>query len=162
LDKYKLCDKKIVIGLPDFSIEQQGVCTGCALGNNAKVAFPSIEHRFKGILDLIHSNVYVCGPMLVTLVQGNLYYVTFMYDFSRKNWIYFMNTKDEVFSEFHEFNALVENQRERKIMFLRSDNGGEYTSNDFKHFCKETRIKRELIVSYNPQQNGVVDVGCGA
>jgi hypothetical protein len=28
--------RKIVIGLPDFSIEQQGVCKGCALGKNAK------------------------------------------------------------------------------------------------------------------------------
>jgi transposase InsO family protein len=37
------------------------------------------------------------------------------------------------------------------------DNGGEYTSNDFGGFCKEERIKRELIVSYNPQKNGVVE-----
>jgi transposase InsO family protein len=43
------------------------------------------------------------------------------------------------------------------IKFLRLDNGGEYTSNDFKYFCKDTRIKRELIVSYNAQQNGVVE-----
>jgi transposase InsO family protein len=38
---------------------------------------------------------------------------------------------------------------------LRSNNGGEYTFKDFEGFCKETRIKKELIVSYNPQQNGV-------
>jgi transposase InsO family protein len=38
---------------------------------------------------------------------------------------------------------------------LRSNNKGEYTSNEFKDFCKEARIKRELTVSYNPQQNGV-------
>jgi len=49
----------------------------------------------------------------------------------------------------------VENQRGKKIKVLRSDNEGEYTSNDFKDFCKEARIKRERAVSYNPQQNGV-------
>ena len=38
-----------------------------------------------------------------------------------------------------------------------SNNGGEYTSNDFKDFCKEARIKREMTVSYNPQQNGVME-----
>jgi transposase InsO family protein len=43
-----------------------------------------------------------------------------------------------------------------KINFLRFDNGGEYTSNEFKYFCKESGIKRELTVSCNPQQNGVV------
>jgi transposase InsO family protein len=68
-----------------------------------------------------------------------------------------MNTKDEVFSWFQEFRAQVENQTGKKIKVLRSDNGGEYTSNDFKDFCKEARIKRELKVSYNPQQNGVVE-----
>jgi hypothetical protein len=31
----------IVTGLPEFSIEQQGVCRGCALGKNAKADFPS-------------------------------------------------------------------------------------------------------------------------
>jgi len=37
-----------------------------------------------------------------------------------------------------------------------SDNGGEYTSNEFKDFYKEAGIKRELRVSYNPRHNGVV------
>jgi transposase InsO family protein len=51
----------------------------------------------------------------------------------------------------------VENQRGKKIKVLRSNNGGEYTSNEFKDFYKEAEIKRELTVSYNPQQNGVVE-----
>ena len=42
-----------------------------------------------------------------------------------------------------------------KIKVLRLKNCGEYTSNDFKDFYKEAGIKREKIVSYNPQQNGV-------
>jgi hypothetical protein len=58
---------------------------------------------------------------------------------------------------FREFRAQVENQTGKKIKVLRSDNGGEYTSNDFKDFCKEAGIKRELTVSYNPQQNGVAE-----
>jgi hypothetical protein len=45
----------IVIGLPEFMIDQKGVCKGCALGKNSKDTFPSSEIRSKGILDL--SNV---------------------------------------------------------------------------------------------------------
>jgi transposase InsO family protein len=131
------------------------VCRGCALGKNVKAAFPSSKSKSKGILDLIHSDV--CGPMSVASVQGASYYVTFIDDFSRKTWIFFMKTKDEVFSRFREFKAQVENQTGKKIKVLRSDNGGEYTSNDFKDFCKEAGIKRELTVSYNPQQNGVAE-----
>jgi transposase InsO family protein len=66
-----------------------------------------------------------------------------------------MKTKDEVFSWFRDFKAQVENQTGKKIKVLRSNNEGEYTSNDFKDFCNEEGIKRELTVSYNPHQNGV-------
>ena len=45
----------------------------------------------------------------------------------------------------------------KRIKILRSDNGGEYTSTKFNDFCKEVGIKRELIVPYNPQQNGVAE-----
>jgi hypothetical protein len=50
----------------------------CALGKNAKVAFPNIDSRSKGILDLAHSNA--SGPMSIASVQGALYYVTFIED----------------------------------------------------------------------------------
>ena len=44
------------------------------------------------------------------------YYVTFIDDFSRKTWVYFMKNKDEVFSKFKEFKAsLIENHTEKKI-----------------------------------------------
>ena len=44
-----------------------------------------------------------------------VYYVSFIDDFSRKTWIYFMNNNDEVFSKFKEFKALIENYTEKKI-----------------------------------------------
>jgi transposase InsO family protein len=147
--------KEIVIDLSDFNIEQQGVCKGCTLGKHAKVAFPSSEHGSKGILNLVHSDV--CGPMSVASITGSMYYVSFIDDFSRKTWIYFLKTKDEDFSRFQEFKSLVENQTGKKIKVLRSDNGGEYTSKEFESFYKEAGIKRELIVPYNPQQNGVAE-----
>jgi transposase InsO family protein len=93
-----------------------------------------------------------------TLLSGNVYYVSFIDDFSRKTWIYFLKNKDEVFSKFKEFKALVENLFERKIKVLRSHNGGEFTSGEFKEFCREAGIKRELSTPYNPQQNGVAEM----
>jgi hypothetical protein len=45
--------REIVIGLPEFNVEQHGVCKGCMLGKHAKVAFPSSKHRSKEILDLV-------------------------------------------------------------------------------------------------------------
>jgi transposase InsO family protein len=62
-----------------------------------------------------------------------------------------MKTRDDIFIRFREFRAQAENQVGNNIKDLMSDNGGEYTSNEFKDFSKEEGIKRELIVSYNPQ-----------
>ena len=123
------------------------MCKACGLGKYAKVAFPSSENRSKGILDLIHSDVG--GPMSAVSLGGYHYYVIFIDDFSRCTWIYFMKTKDEVFSRFQEFKALVENQTGRKIKALRLDSGGEYTSKDFKRFCADARIRKQLTGPYN-------------
>jgi transposase InsO family protein len=68
-----------------------------------------------------------------------------------------LKNKSDVFSKFKEFKALVQNLSEREIKTLRSDNGGEFTSNEFKTFSKEVGIKRELSTPSNPQQNGVVE-----
>jgi hypothetical protein len=61
-----------------------------------------------------------------------------------------MKTKDEVFSKFQDFKAQTKNLTGKKIKVLRTNNGGENTSNDFSDFYKEEGIKRELIVPYNP------------
>ena len=133
--------------------KHEGVCKGCAQGKNVKKPFPSSESKAKGILDIIDSDV--CGPMATTSLSGYNYYVTFIDDFSRKTWIYFMKGKNEVFGKFKEFKALVENLSEKKIKIFRSDNGGEFTGGEFKSFCTEAGIKRELSTPYNPQQNGI-------
>jgi len=49
----------------------------------------------------------------------------------------------------------VEILSEKKLKILRFDNGGKYTSDDLKTLCREDGIRREIITSYNPQQNGV-------
>jgi transposase InsO family protein len=90
-------------------------------------------------------------------ISGYVYYVSFIDDYSRKTWVYFLKSKDEVFSKFKEFKVLIENLSERKIKILKSDNGGEYTSKEFANFCKDAGIKRELTTPYNPQQNGVAE-----
>jgi transposase InsO family protein len=89
--------------------------------------------------------------MTVPSLSGYLYFVTFIDDYSRWTWIFFMKTKDEVFSRFREFRAQVKNLTGKKIKVLRSDNGGEYTSNVFMDFFKEVGIKREKTMFYNPQ-----------
>ena len=65
--------------------------------------------------------------MSTTSLSGYVYYVSFIDDFSCNTWIYFLKDKSEVFNNFKEFKALVENLSEKKIKILRSNNGVEFT-----------------------------------
>jgi len=132
-----------------------GFCKGCAKGKNVRKPFTSSDNKTKGILEMIHSDV--CGPMPTTSLNGYVYYITFVDDYSRKTWVYFLKGKEEVFNKFKEYKALVENLSKKKIKILRSDSGGEFTGSNFKNLCIKAGIKRELIAPYTPQQNGVVE-----
>lgn len=129
------------------------MCKGYTLGKYAKTSFPIRDNRAKGILDLVHSDVG--GLFSSVSLSGYKYYVTFIDDHTRKTWIFFMKKEDEVFSKFQEFKALVENQTSKKIMALKSDNGGEYTLNAFKEFCAKDSMRREITIPYNPKKNGL-------
>jgi hypothetical protein len=61
-----------------------------------------------------------------------MYYVSFIDDFSRNTWIYFLRNKSKVFDRFKDFKALVENQTEKIIKVLRTDNGRELCGNEFE------------------------------
>ena len=86
-----------------------------------------------------------------------LYYVSFIDDFSRNIWIYFLLKKYEVFTKFKYFRDLVGNKLENKIKVLRTNNGGEFCGNEFEDFCKKCGIARQNTNPYTPQHNGVVE-----
>ena len=111
---------KAVIGILELQANHESVCKGCAQGKNVKSPFPSSDNKAKGILDIVHLDV--CGPMTATSLSRYVYYVSFIDDYSRKTWIYFLKGKNEVFNKFKEFKALVENLFEKKIKIFRSDN----------------------------------------
>ncbi|KAM1649747.1 hypothetical protein ACFXTN_002536 [Malus domestica] len=52
---------------------------------------------------------------------------------------------------------MIENQTGKKIKVLRSDNGGEYTSDPFLKVCREEGIVKHFTVRDTPQQNGVAE-----
>jgi len=114
--------RDMVASLPHFSAGNHDLHRGCALGKYNKNHFPRSDNKVVSILDLIHC--YVCGPMSFVSLSRLSYYVTFIDDYFRKKWIFFMKTKDQVFKRFQEFKALMENQMGKKIEVLRKNNGG--------------------------------------
>ena len=52
---------------------------------------------------------------------------------------------------------MVEAEIKGKLRCARSDRGGEFLSKDFKLYCEENGILRQLTTPHTPHQNGVVE-----
>jgi hypothetical protein len=110
----------IIEGISNFSLDFD-LCEHCVYGKHNRVRFPSNAMREEGTLQLVHSDVF--GHVSIPSLGKSVYYFSFIDEFSRNSWIYFLRKKYEVFDMFKEFKDLVENQTEKIIKVLRTDNG---------------------------------------
>ena len=122
-----LAKKDILQGLKNAKLAR---CSHCMDGKQTKVSFK--KHLTSELLELVHSNV--CGLLNVKSFSGALYFVTFIYYYAKKLWVYALQRKAQVLDKFKEFHALVERQSWKKLK-CRSDNGGEYRE-PFNAYCK--------------------------
>ena len=78
-------------------------------------------------------------------------------DFTIMVWVAFLREKPEAFNKFKVFKSLVENESGHGIKCLRSDNRGEFTSNEFNQFCESHGIQRQFFTTKTPHQNRVLE-----
>ena len=104
-------------------------CTTCKLGKSKTLPFPLHVPSATKCFDLVHSDVWGVAP-IVSHSQYK-YFVTFIDDYSRFTWVYFLHAKSEVFDVFKKFLNYVQNQFSTCIKVLRTDSGGEYVSAQF-------------------------------
>jgi hypothetical protein len=151
----QLCNQYMVTGLPLFSC-RDGVCAGCVLDKHHRDSFDKCASwHTLGPLQLVHGDL--CGPLSSPSFSGCNYFLTFIYDFSRRTWVYFLKLKSEVFDKFLAYKALVEKKFGHQIQRLRTDNGEEYVNNNFTCYYTTQGIQMQHIGPYTPQQNGVVE-----
>lgn len=142
--------------IPELKNVEVGFCEPCVLGKQKRVTFAKSGRTPKAErLELVHTDVY--GPTTVASLGGSRYYVTFIDDSTRKVWVYFLKNKSDVFATFKKWKTEVENQTGLKIKSLMSDNGGEYSSDEFKSYCAEYGIRMIKTIPETPQQNGVAE-----
>ena len=149
LKSLKELEKQGVLGAD--KIEELDFCEDCVLGKSTRASFKKSVHKTKSILDYVHSDLW--GPSQVPSLGGNRFFMSIIYDYYRKVWVYVLRTKDQVFGKFKEWKALVENQTGKKLKVLRIDNGLEYCNKMFDEFCSKEGIARHRTVRLTPQQN---------
>ena len=100
-------------------------------------------------LEIVHTDLY--GPTRTKIMQEGYYFMFLIDDYTRTTWVTFLKEKLESFEKFKIFKEMVENETHMKIKCLRSDNGGEFTSNEFNEFCDMHGIKRKFSAATTPQ-----------
>lgn len=147
--------KQMVKGLPQIKAASK-VCEHCMIGKQHREAIPKKSlWRASQQLQLVHADI--CGPITPTSNSNKRYLISFIDDYSRKMWVYFLAEKSEAFTTFKNYKVLVEKEIGASICCLRTDRGGEFTSFEFNEYCKVNGVKRQLTAAYTPQQNGVAE-----
>jgi hypothetical protein len=140
--------KSMFKGLPQLEVRTDTVCAGCQYGKAHQLPYEESKFKAKKPLELVHSDVF--GPVKQASISGMRYMVTFIDDFSRYVWVYFQKEKSETFSKFQEFKSAAEAEIGEKIRSLRTNNGGEYTSDEFSNYLLEHRIHHQFTCANTP------------
>ncbi|KAG7306736.1 hypothetical protein JYU34_008164 [Plutella xylostella] len=137
---------------PDKFVTSKTSCQVCCEGKQSRLPFPT-GTRATEMLQIVHSDI--CGPMECKSIGGARYFLLFVDDYTRMTFIYFLKCKSETLTCFKEFKSMVENYQNKRIKILRTDNGCEYCSNEFRDFLKHEGIIHQKTNPYTPEQNGL-------
>lgn len=152
----QISTNRLLKGVPFFKSEcSGGVCAGCQFGKSHRLPFKTSVNHTSSMFQLVHSDLM--GPTSSPSYSGLRYMMVVVDDFSRYSWVYFLENKNEALTYFMQFKMMVEKEFNSVLKCLRTDNGGEFLSQEFLRFCEEHGIKRQFTCPNTPQQNGVAE-----
>ena len=116
-----------------------------------EVAVPKkTDSRVSAVGQRVFSDIQ--GLFEIPSMHGARYALSFIDNFSRLAVVKYLVKKSDALLKFQEFVA-----EHGALKCLRTDNGGEYSSNAFRSICRELQVKQEITVPKIPQQNGVAE-----
>ena len=130
-------------------------CDTCILGKMTQFRNRGEDERASAPLELVHSDL--AGPITPISLDGFKYAMSFIDDYSGVIFVYFLKKKSDSVAATERFLADIAPYGDVKR--LRSDNGTEYTSNEYQSLLIRHRIKHERSAPYSPHQNGTAERG---
>jgi transposase InsO family protein len=97
------------------------------------------------------------GPSRVHSMGGKWYVLVIVDDYSRYSWVFYLESKDEVFKQFQRLDLRLNNEYSNYLKAIHSDNGTEFRNASFNQFCLEHGVDQQFSAPRVPQQNGVME-----
>ncbi|GJX57131.1 retrovirus-related pol polyprotein from transposon TNT 1-94 [Tanacetum coccineum] len=89
-----LAKDSLARGITRLKFQKDHLCSACALGKSKKYSHqPKAEDTNQEKLYLLHMDL--CGPMRVASINGKMYILVIVDDYSRFTWVRFLKIKDE-------------------------------------------------------------------
>ncbi|GJU66909.1 putative RNA-directed DNA polymerase [Tanacetum coccineum] len=145
--------------LKDISFDfKNNVCDSCVKAKHTRTPFPKSFIKTNECFELIHCDIW--GKYRKPSTSHASLFLTIVDDFSRALWVFLIKHKSEASDASDcliSFHNMVKTQFSKPIKWIRSDNGGEFTSNRMKEFYAREGILLETTCPHTPKQNGVVE-----
>ncbi|SGY11633.1 BQ5605_C096g13092 [Microbotryum silenes-dioicae] len=106
-------------------------------------------------LDRVHMDLLAFDGAVS--LGGAKYALVIVDDYTRYLWAIPMSHKSDTFCGLQVVACKGRALLVEKLLAVRSDNGGEFLSNEFSSFLEEQGITRQLSIPDTPQQNGVAE-----
>jgi len=128
-------------------------CETCVLGKMCDSRNRNPDRKASAPLELVHLDL--AGPVHTTAKDGYKYALICVDDFSNLTLVYFLKQKSDT---VHAFKKFLSNMTPfGKVKKVRSDQGGEFISNEFSSVLTENLIYHEKSAPYSPHQNGTAE-----
>jgi transposase InsO family protein len=135
--------------LPLLKFESDLVCALYRHGKMIAASYSPVntvmtEHHRQ----LLHMDTV--GPSQVRSMGGKWYVLVVVDDYSHYSWVFFLESKDEVFEHFRSLALRLNNEHPNCLKVIRSDNGTEFRNASFHEFCLEYGIDQQFSASRVP------------
>jgi transposase InsO family protein len=91
------------------------------------------------------------GPSRIRSMGGKWYILVIVDDYSHYSWIFFLESKDEVFKHFQSLALRLNNEHPNCLKAIHSDNGTEFMNSSFDQFCLEYGVDQQFSTPHVPQ-----------
>jgi transposase InsO family protein len=127
-----------------LKFESDLVCAPCHHGKMITASHSPIntvmtEHPEQ----LLHMDTV--GPSCDRSMGGKWYVLIIVDDYSRYSWVFFLESKDQVFEHFWRLALRLNNEHPICLKAIRSDNGTEFRNASFDGFCREHGIQQQFL-----------------
>lgn len=128
-------------------------CGTCAEGKMTQYRSYDADKKATKPLEFVHSDL--AGPINPVSHDNSRYAISFVDDFSGLSVVYFLKSKSDAAGATAKF--LADMSPYGTVKTLRTDNGTEYTCNEFKSLMIKNKINHEFSAPYSPHQNGTAE-----